>query len=154
MIRFPARTQLDLDPWLDAFLVRLDQPQPALAAREERGRDLLEVLGHRRERLREAALDGRGQLGAELLELLEALLEVGALHLQVVEPLLLGLVLLARERIDLAERDAAVLESLDASDELGAIVSLGGLDVSRRVEPPRRVRDVGVDPRDLDLRRP
>ena len=59
--------------------------------------------------------------------------------LQVVEPLLLRLVLLARERIDLAERRAARLEPLDARRELVAVVALGRLDVARGLEPPRRV---------------
>ena len=76
----PGRPQLDLDAGLAAFLLGLDEPQPALAAREERRRDLLEVLGDRRERLGEAPLDRRRELGAQLLELLEALLEVLALR--------------------------------------------------------------------------
>ena len=116
--------ELDLDSGLAAFLLGLDEPQPALAAREERRGDLLEVVGDRRERLGEPPLDGRGELGPKLLELLEALLEILALRLEVVEALLLRLVLLARERVDLAERGAADLEPLDARRKLVAVVAL------------------------------
>src|SRR3982750_1394917 len=38
------RTQLDLDAGLLAFHLGLGQPEPPVAAREERRRDLLEVL--------------------------------------------------------------------------------------------------------------
>ena len=71
-----GRAELDLDSRLAALLLRLDEPQAALAAGKERRRDLLEVLRDRGERLREAALDRLGELGPELLELLEALLEI------------------------------------------------------------------------------
>src|SRR5688572_23747770 len=118
------------------MLVRLDESEATLAAGEERRGNLLEVLSDGRERLREAALDRRGELRAELLELDQALLEVDALRLQVVEPLLLGLVLLTRERVDLAERGAARLEPFDASCELVAIVSLRRLHRAGRVQPP------------------
>ena len=70
----PGRSKLDLDPCLDvAVLVGLDEPQPALAAREERRGDLLEVRGDGRERLVEAAVDRLGQLVAERGELGERL---------------------------------------------------------------------------------
>ena len=72
--------ELDLDPGLSPVLVGLDEPKPALTAREERRGDLLEVLCDRGERLREPTLDGRRQLGAQLLELLEALLEIRTLQ--------------------------------------------------------------------------
>ena len=85
------------------------QPQPALAAGEERRRDLLEVVSDGCERLLEAALDGLGQLVAQALELLQALLEVGALLAELGQALLLALVLLLRQRIDAAERLAAPL---------------------------------------------
>src|SRR5207253_920798 len=84
-------------------VVVLGQPQAAVAAREERRRDVGEVLLDRGERLGEAALDRLGQVAAELLELAQARFEVGALPRELVEPLLLRLVLLAGERVDLAE---------------------------------------------------
>ena len=73
------RAQLDLDARLLALVVGLGEAQPALAAGEERRRDLGEVLLDRREGLLEAPLDRLGQVAAQLLELLEAALEVGAL---------------------------------------------------------------------------
>ena len=77
------RTELDLDAGLAALVLGLDEPEPTLAAREERRRDLLEVLGDRSERLGEAPLDRRGELRAQRVELLEAPLEVLTLRLQV-----------------------------------------------------------------------
>ena len=97
------------------------------------------------EGLREAPLDRRRELRAELLELVEALFEVLALRLQVREALLLGLVLLAGERVDLPERAASRVEPFDACPKLLAVVALGRLDLTGGLEPPRRVRDVGVD---------
>ena len=88
------RAQLDLDPRLLALVLGLGEAQPSLAAGEQGRRDLGEVLLDRGEGLLEAALDRLGEVAAELLELLEAALEVGALGRQLVEPLLLGLVLL------------------------------------------------------------
>ena len=41
----PCRPQLDLHPGFAALLLRLDEPEPALAAREERRGDVLEVRG-------------------------------------------------------------------------------------------------------------
>src|SRR5213080_917621 len=76
-----ARAQLDLDP-RPALLVAvlgLGQAEPALPAREERRRDLLEVPPHGRVRLGEPLLDRLGQHGPEPLQLGEALLEVRAL---------------------------------------------------------------------------
>ena len=70
-----------------------------------------------------------------------------------VEALLLRLVLLARERIDLAERVAPRLEPLDALRELVAVVALGRLDRPGGLEPARGLGDLGVEPRELDLRR-
>ena len=86
---------------------------------------------------------------------LQALLEILPLHLELGEPLLLGLVLLLRERIDLAELAPALLEPLGARRELVALVALrrvgGGL-----LEPAAGVGRLGLDPGqlDLDLRRP
>src|SRR5438874_7149779 len=67
-----GRAQLDLDPWLrtvvGTVLVRLAQPQTALAAGEERLGDVGEVPLHGGERLLEAALDRLGQLLPQLLQ--------------------------------------------------------------------------------------
>ena len=62
------------------------------------------------EGLLEAALDRLGQLGAQLLELLQARLEVGALLGQLGQALLLTVVLLLGQRVDLPERLASVLQ--------------------------------------------
>src|SRR2546430_4842521 len=143
-------TELDLDTLLAGLLVRLGQAEAAVAAREERLRDLGEVLAHRGEGLVEAALDRVVELGAELLELLQARLEVGALRNELGEPLLLPLVLLLRERVDLAERLPAPLEPLDARRELLAVVSFGRLG-ARVLEPPSRLRGLRFEPRALDV---
>ena len=151
MIRFPAgRSSTSTPGSPPSSSASTSRSRPSPPGNSVR-RDLLEVLRDRRERLGEAALDRRRELGAELLELLEALLEILALRPQVVEALLLGVVLLSRERIDLTERGATYLEPFDAARKLVAILSLGRLDVARRLETPRSVCDVGVDPRDLDL---
>ncbi len=76
----PGRAQLDLDAGLFALLLGLGHPQPPLAAGEERRSDVVEVLLDGGERLGEACLDGLRQIVAELLELVEAGLEVGPLH--------------------------------------------------------------------------
>ena len=89
--------------------------------------DLCEVALHRLEGLGEPALDRLGRARRELLELLEASLEVGALGRELRRALLLGLVLLLRERVHLAELLAAALEARDRRDELVAVVALGGL---------------------------
>ena len=68
----------------------LGEPQAALAAGEERRRDLGEVALHRVEGLVEPALDRLGQLGAQLLELGEALLEILALRRELLEARLLA----------------------------------------------------------------
>src|SRR3569833_1039543 len=91
------RAQMDFDAGLRLLVLRLDQLEPALAAREERAGDLGEMRLHSGERLCEARLDRLGQLVAQLLELLERLLEVGALRRQLLEPLLLRVVLLLRK---------------------------------------------------------
>ena len=54
--------ELDLDSVLGLLLVGLDEPQPPLAAREERRGDLLEVLRDGSKGLREPALDGLGEI--------------------------------------------------------------------------------------------
>src|SRR6185436_8390136 len=131
----------------------IDEPQSSLAAREEGGRDLLEVPGDGVEGCREAPLDSRRELDAQRIELLETPLEILALHLQVRQSLLFGLVLLACERIDLAERDAPRLEPLGARRELITVVAFGRLDVTRGLKAPRRVARLGVDACDLDLGR-
>ena len=110
-------------------------PQPSFTTGEERRRDLVEVLLDRGERLGEPRLDRRRQLVAQLLELVEALLEVGALHGELLETLLLGVVLLLCKRVDLAELLAALLVAAR---------------VSRRARPgrhPRRARRLDRQPR-------
>ena len=107
----PRGAELDLDARLDVLAVlRRDEPQPPLAAGEQRRGDLLEVRSDGGERLVEPPVDGLGQLVAERLELRERRLEVRALGRELLETLLLGLVLLLRERIDPAERLAPRLE--------------------------------------------
>src|SRR6185503_18882743 len=116
--------QLHLDAGLRAgtvLVVRLDEPQPALAAREERRGDLLEVGRNRGERLVEAPVHGLRQLVAERGELGERRLEIRTLGRELVEPLLLGLVLLLGERIDLPERLATRFEPGHARGELVAV---------------------------------
>ena len=57
VIRFPAGRSSTSTPGLRAvvgLLVRLDEAESAVAAREQRRGDLLEVRGDRRERLVEA----------------------------------------------------------------------------------------------------
>jgi len=108
------------------------------------------VRADRREGLVEATLDRLGQLGAQLLELLQARLEVGALVGELGEPLPLALVLLLGERVDLAERLPAALEPLDPLRELVAVVALGRLGGSR-FEPAARFVGLGLDARSFDV---
>src|SRR3954453_8248969 len=115
---------MHLDARLGLVLFRDRQLQRALTAREERARNLVEVLLHRVERLVEAALDGLLQLGAYLLELGEARPEIAAIGCELVEAELLGVVLLLRERVHLAELLAALLQSLGALVQLVAVVAL------------------------------
>ena len=87
-------------------LLGLDEPQPALAAGEERRRDLLEVLGDGvRTSLRSAARPSRRARRAASRAPSGSASRSCALRLELREPLLLRLVLLLRERIDLAELD-------------------------------------------------
>src|SRR5262249_52036876 len=108
-----GRTELDLDPGLALFVLRLGQPQPALTAREERGGNLGEVRLHGSEGAGEALRTRAPQVVAQLLEFFRARLQVGALPRQLGEPLLLLVVLLLRERVHLSERVAAALEPFD-----------------------------------------
>ena len=108
---------------------------------------------HRVEGLGEAALDRLRQLGAQLLELGEALLEILALRRELLEPRLLGVVLLLRERVDLAERLAAALEPLRALGELVAVVAFGALVGAGVLEAAARLVGLGLDARDLDVDR-
>ncbi len=124
--------------------------QPAVAAREERRRYFLEVSADRREGVVEAPLDGLGELGPELLELLQARFEILALSDELGEALLLALVLLLRERVDLAEGFAAALEPLDPRRQLLAVVAFGRLRAGV-LEPAPRLRGLGVEPRTVDV---
>ena len=112
----------------------------------------MEVLLDRREGLGEARLDRRRQLVAQLLELVEALLQVGALDGELLEALLLGVVLLLRERVDLAELLAALLVARELLRELVAVVALGRLGPGRLEAAPRLVA-LRVGPRELDVDR-
>ena len=105
---------------------------------------------HGCERLGEAPLDRLRELRAQLLELLQARLQVGALRLELRQPLLLERVLLLGERVHLAELDPPRLEPLDASRQLGAIAVVRRLGVGL-VAPPARIGRVGFDPGELDL---
>ncbi len=121
-----------------SFLLRLGQPQPAVTPGEERRGDLGEVALDGVEGLLEAPLDGLGQIVAQGLQLVERAFEILALRAQLVEPLLLGGVLLLRERVDAAELLAPPLEPL----ELGLRAPPAGLRPARR--PPARA---GGEPR-------
>src|SRR5215208_5003515 len=90
---------------------------------------------------------------AQLLELLEALLEILALRDQLVDALLLALVLLLGEGIDLAERLPPPAELIQRLPELFAVVSLGGLGCGC-FEPACRLAALGRNGRELDVDRP
>ena len=66
----------------------------------------------------------RGEVGAELLELLQARLEILALDGELLDARLLGVVLLLGERVHAAERLVAALEPLELLGERVAIVAL------------------------------
>src|SRR5205823_10360641 len=106
----------------------------------------------RGEGLVEAALDGVGQLGPQLLELLQARLEVGPLVDQLRQPLLLALVLLLGQRVALAERLAAALQPLDLAGELVAVVPFGRFGAGL-LQPSARLVRLGLEPRALDVDR-
>ena len=102
------------------------------------------------ESLGETALDRLVELVAEVGELLQARLEVLALRLQLGEPLLLGLVLLLRERVDLAELDAPRVRGA----RRGWRARLGHplrRFRGRFLEPSARISRLGLDPGQLDL---
>src|SRR5207302_6769157 len=135
-------TQLDLYARCVVAVVlvfSLGQPPVALASGEDGRGDVLGVAADRVERLREAPLHRFGQLVAQLLELVEARLEVGPLRDELLEPLLLRCVLLVRERVDLAQRLAPPLEPLDGRRELLGVVAFRRLVYVRRLEAPTRL---------------
>src|SRR5207247_6286162 len=127
-----------LDAWLRLVVVLgLGEAQVALAAREDGRRHVGEMAADGVERLGEAPFDRLRQLVAQLLELGEARLEIRPLGDELLEALLLGLVLLVRERVDLAERLAAALEPLGCGNELLAVVALRRLvRICLREAPP------------------
>ncbi len=93
---------------------------------------------------------------------MERRLEIGTLRRQLLEPGLLRLVLLLRQRVHPAEGLAAGLEPRHASSELVAIDRLGvvlpaGLGVGSGgdgvVQPAARLRRLALQPRELDLDR-
>ena len=90
-------------------------------------------------------------MSAELLELREARLEILPLRCELVEVQLLRLVLLLRQRVHLAERLAAALETLRALCELFAVVSLGALVGAGVLEPSPCLVRLGLDAGDLDV---
>src|SRR5438067_2432403 len=151
-----GRAQLDLDPWLrtvvGTVLVRLAQPQTALAAGEERLGDVGEVPLHGGERLLEAALDRLGQLLPQLLQLREAPLEVLALGRELGQPLLLFLVLLLGKGVHSAERLAPALEAREPLGEGVGVVPLSRCRAGP-LESPARRRLLGLQPRHLDVNR-
>src|SRR3954469_9071230 len=144
---------MHFDTRLLVGIVALDELEPPLAAREERPGHLGEVRLHRGERLVEAPLDGLGQLVAQLLELLERRLEVGALRRELLEPRLLRVVLLLRERVHLAEPFAPALETLRDRGALIAVAPSRALVGPRVLEPAPRLVGLRLDARHLDVDR-
>src|SRR5207237_66042 len=69
-------------------------------------------------------LDRFAELGTQLLELVEARLEVGALRGELLEPQLLRRVLLLRERVHCAEGLATALQAFAAPGGLVAVLAL------------------------------
>src|SRR5205823_6270185 len=106
--------------------------------------DLGKVALHRIERLVEPALDSLRQLGAQLLELGEALLEILALRRELLEARLLDVVLLLCEWVDLAERLAAALEALRPLGELVTVVALGTVVGAGVLEPAPGLVGLGL----------
>ena len=94
-------------------------------------------------RLFEPPLDGLRQLAPQVLELGEAPLQVLALRLQLREPLLLGLVLLFRERVDLPQRLVPAPQALEPLAELLAVVALRRFRAGR-LEPTPRLLGLGL----------
>ena len=102
------------------------------------------------ERLLEPALDGLRELVAQALELLQALLEVGALVAELGEALLLALVLLLRQWIDAAQRLAATLEPDELLGQLLGVVALGRLGAGL-FDPSLELLRLGRERRELDV---
>src|SRR4051812_37060736 len=145
-----GRPQLDLDPGFRLVVVPfgLRQPQPSLAAGEQRLRHVCEVALDRLESLLEPPLDGLRQVVAQLLQLGQRRLEIGALRRQLVQALVLGLVLLLREGVDLPELLAAALVAVELLGELLARPLLRRLRAGGR-EATLRLVTLGVPPREL-----
>jgi hypothetical protein len=97
-------------------------------------------------------LDRAREIVAQLLELLQALLEVGALRRKLDETLFLLVVLLLRERVDLAQRLTAPLEALNAFGELVAVVSFCRIGVGS-LESAACFVGLGFDSGTLDIDR-
>src|SRR5207245_10725463 len=93
---------------------------------------------------------GLREVVAERRELLEALLEVPSLRRELGEPRLLLVVLLLRERVDLAHPFAPALEPLDLVGELVAVVAHGGRS-SRGLQPPAPCLRLRFDASTVDL---
>ena len=128
--------------------------EPALATREERGEQRLEVGGHVGEGGGEDAddlgVDGPDHLG----QLAAALLHVVELLLEELVALLERLVLLEGQRVDRAHDPQLALELADAGGGVGAVGELGALgghgDVGLDVEVAADGLDRGLDAH-LDL---
>src|SRR5262249_40276024 len=112
------RSELNLDAGAVLVLALLGQRETPFAAGEERRSHLREVALHCLERLGEAALDRLYQLAAQVLELVQAALEVLSLLRDVLQAGLLLLVLLARKGVDSAELLTAALQPPEPGRQL------------------------------------
>ena len=154
MTRLPAgRSSTSMPGSRPRLVLGLGQPQPALAAGEEASRrprrsaaaTAANVSAKRRSTV--SVSSRRSFSSSSRLRSRSARCDG-----ELVEPLLLGLVLLLRERVHLAELLAAALEPLERVGELVAVVALGGLG-ARGLEPAPRLVALGLDARELDVDR-
>src|SRR5215211_1361639 len=148
------RAQLHLDAVFAVLVLDLGlgQAQLALTAREQHACDLVEVAGHGLEGVGEARLDGIRELGAQLLQLGQARLEVGALGGELVEPLLLRFVLLLRERVHATELLTSRPESLRSHGQGLPVLALRGSSLGG-LEPSTSLSRRRLDLRPLDVQR-
>ena len=129
MTRLPAgRSSTSIPGSSPSSSSRLGQAQPALAAGEERRGDLGEVAARPRRRSpRSGARPSRVRSPRSCSSSSRLRSRSARCVGELVEALLLGLVLLLRERVDLAELLAAALEPLELLGELVAVLALGRL---------------------------
>ena len=116
-----------------------------MASREERRRDLFEMLADGSEGLGEASLDGAVEVVSQLGELIEAALEIRSLRGELRERLLLALVLLGGERIDAPELLASASQTLEPLGDRLAVVALCRLRPSS-LESPLSLVPLGLEP--------